>query len=31
MHVDGLFLWVYVFWICWIVSTIDFFNHFSFS
>ncbi len=31
MDVDGPFVKVYVSWICWIVSTIDFFNRFSFS
>ncbi len=31
MDVDGPFFWVHVFWICWIVSTIDFFNYSSFS
>ncbi len=31
MDMDGPFFWVYVFWIYWIISTIDFFNHSSFS
>ncbi len=31
IDVDGSFVWVCVFWICWIVSTIDSFNYFSFS
>ncbi len=31
MDVDGLLIWVDVFWICWIVSTIDYFNRSFFS
>ncbi len=32
MNVDGpFFVLVYVFWICWIITAVDFINHFSFS